>query len=90
MAAHQAPPSLGFSRQEHWSGLPFPNHILTKVPPTHSVVSHSEFIKSYLDFIYLPGVAGPRPPFPLRARPEASKHYQISEDAFLGQKIPGI
>ena len=20
-AAHQAPPSLGFSRQEHWSGL---------------------------------------------------------------------
>ena len=24
MAAHQAPPSLGFSRQEHWSGLPLP------------------------------------------------------------------
>ena len=24
MAAHQAPRSLGFSRQEHWSGLPFP------------------------------------------------------------------
>ena len=23
-AAHHAPPSLGFSRQEHWSGLPFP------------------------------------------------------------------
>ena len=23
MAAHQAPPSLGLSRQEHWSGLPF-------------------------------------------------------------------
>ena len=23
-AAHQAPQSLGFSRQEHWSGLPFP------------------------------------------------------------------
>ena len=28
MAAHQAPPSLGFSRQEHWSGLPFS-------PPMH-------------------------------------------------------
>ena len=28
-AAHQAPLSLGFSRQEHWSGLPFPS-------PTHS------------------------------------------------------
>ena len=24
-AALQAPPSLGFSRQEHWSGLPFPS-----------------------------------------------------------------
>ena len=25
MSAHQAPPSLGFSRQEQWSGLPFPS-----------------------------------------------------------------
>jgi len=25
MADHQAPPSLGFSRQEHWNGLPFPS-----------------------------------------------------------------
>ena len=24
-AAHQAPLSLGLSRQEHWSGLPFPS-----------------------------------------------------------------
>ena len=24
-AVHQVPPSLGFSRQEHWSGLPFPS-----------------------------------------------------------------
>ena len=24
-AAHQASPSLGLSRQEHWSGLPFPS-----------------------------------------------------------------
>ena len=24
-AAHQASPFLGFSRQEHWSGLPFPS-----------------------------------------------------------------
>ena len=23
--AYQAPPSMGFSRQEHWSGLPFPS-----------------------------------------------------------------
>ena len=23
--AHQAPPSMGFSRQEYWSGFPFPS-----------------------------------------------------------------
>ena len=27
MAAHQAPPSLGFFRQEYWSGLPFPSPV---------------------------------------------------------------
>ena len=37
MAAHQAPPSLGFSRQEHWSGLPFP-----------SPMRESEVAQSYL------------------------------------------
>ena len=26
-AAHQAPPSMGFSRQEYWSRLPFPSYI---------------------------------------------------------------
>ena len=26
-AAHQAPLSLGFSRQEHWSGFPFPSPV---------------------------------------------------------------
>ena len=26
-AAHQAPPSMGFSRQEYWSGLPLPSLI---------------------------------------------------------------
>ena len=24
IVAHQAPPSMGFFRQEYWSGLPFP------------------------------------------------------------------
>ena len=36
-AAHRAPPSLGFSRQDHWSGLPFP-------PPKHE--SESEVAQS--------------------------------------------
>src|SRR5574341_1163811 len=39
MAAHQAPPSLGFSRQEHWSGLSFPS-------PMHERKSESEVSQS--------------------------------------------
>ena len=39
MAAHQAPLSMGFSRQEHWSGLPFP-------PPMHASESQSEVPQS--------------------------------------------
>ena len=38
-AAHQALPSLGFSRQERWSGLPFPS-------PMHEVKSESEVAQS--------------------------------------------
>ena len=41
MAAHQAPPSLGFSRQEHWSRLPFPS-------PMHERESESEVTQSGL------------------------------------------
>ena len=40
-AAHQAPPFLGFSRQEHWSGLPFPS-------PMMKVKSEREVIQSCL------------------------------------------
>ena len=44
-AAHQAPPSLGFSRQEHWSGLPFPSpmHETEKWKWSCSVVSDSSW-----------------------------------------------
>ena len=40
-AAHQAPPSLEFSRQEYWSGLPFPS-------PMHERKSESEVTQSCL------------------------------------------
>ena len=39
MAAHQASPSLGFSRQEYWSGLPFPS-------PMHESESQNEVVQS--------------------------------------------
>ena len=43
MAAHQAPPSLGFSRQEYQNGLPFPSpmHESEKWKWSRSVVSDS-------------------------------------------------
>ena len=42
-AACQAPPSLGLSRQEHWSGLPFPSpvHESEKGKWSRSVMSDS-------------------------------------------------
>ena len=40
MAAHQAPPSLGFSRQEYWSGLPCPSPLM--YPRT--VYCHSAYL----------------------------------------------
>ena len=37
--AHQAPPSVGFSRQEYWSGLPFPSLLGASTGvPTHNKV----------------------------------------------------
>ena len=45
MAAHQAPPSLRFSRQEHWSGLPFPSpmHESEKWKWSRSVMSDPQW-----------------------------------------------
>ena len=46
-AAHQPPPSMGFSRQEYWSGWPLPspwlgpNHFYLSVPFSRSVMSSS-------------------------------------------------
>ena len=43
-AAHQAPPSMGFSRQEYWNGVPLPSPgelCLSSVQFSRSVVSDS-------------------------------------------------
>ena len=37
-AAHQAPPSMGFSRQEYWSGVPLPS------PPSHLILSYLQLM----------------------------------------------
>ena len=41
MAAHQAPSFLGFSKQEHWNGLPFPS-------PMHESENEREVTQSCL------------------------------------------
>ena len=55
MAAHQPPLSLGFSRQEHWSGLPFPS---PSSPPRDLLPLH------HLRGTFCPFItsAGPSPP----------------------------
>ena len=43
-AAYQAPPSMGFSRQEYWSGVPLPS------PKEHSAV-YTFHILIYLEYL---------------------------------------
>ena len=50
--AHQAPPSIGFSRQEYWSGFPFPSSSLL---PALKCTAPGEFWEGriYLFFFFL-------------------------------------
>ena len=43
-AVHQAPPSMGFSRQEYWSGVPLPSPILYTENPKDSIRKLLELI----------------------------------------------
>ena len=40
-AAHQAPPSMGFSREEYWSGVPLPS------PYTHYCAENRYLMRTY-------------------------------------------
>ena len=57
MAAYQAPPSLGFSRQEHWSGLPFPFFQLFSIIMLSQDIGHSSLCytinPSHLSILYM-------------------------------------
>ena len=46
-AVHQAPPSMGFSRQEYWSGVPLPSPILYTENPKDSTRKLLELINEY-------------------------------------------
>ena len=49
MAAHQAPPSMGFSRKEYWSGLPLPSPIIKAIydKPTANIILNGEKLKAF-------------------------------------------
>ena len=51
-AAHQASPSMGFSRQEHWCGLPFPSP--TQRTKNRQFISFRDFSKA-LKFLCVSG-----------------------------------
>ena len=50
-AAYQAPPSVGFSRQEYWSGVPLPSPII-------HIDSQIPIFPSGLQFIIVPNYIG--------------------------------
>ena len=43
--AYQAPPSIGFSRHEYWSGVPLPSP--TNHASEHEVASHCDFVLNF-------------------------------------------
>ena len=52
-AAHQAPPSMGFSRQEHWSGVPSPSppyELIAQLLLVSHLHPHNLFL-SYLETV---------------------------------------
>ena len=46
--AHQAPLSMEFSRQEYWSGFPFPSQGIFPVQELNPVLLHCKQILHYL------------------------------------------
>jgi len=50
MAAHETPLSLGFSRQEHWSGLPFPSPIDESEKKESKVAQSCPTLRDPMDF----------------------------------------
>ena len=47
-AAHQAPPSMGFSRQEYWSGVPLPSLIVMHKLLQFCLICHGIQIGKFL------------------------------------------
>ena len=50
-AAYQAPPSMGFSRQEYWSGVPLPSPMLVSTVQQIEISDLYTHIPSLLNFL---------------------------------------
>ena len=60
-AAYQAPLSMGFSRQEYWSGVPLPNSLDSRedqnkhlIKTTHKILHKYKISSNNKVFIYMP------------------------------------
>ena len=87
-AAHQAPPSMGFSKQEHWSRLPLPvyHSLSQKAGPTSVTVTvglrpRATFVHTCsLDFPFLPKLL---PQFP---KQNLSSGIYVLSQVCLGER----
>ena len=57
-AAHQAPPSMGFSGQEHWSGVPLPSP--NSHPSECKIAYHCHFSLRFLNGCWIIGSTVPQ------------------------------
>ena len=89
--AHQAPLSIGFSRQEHWSGLPCP-------PPgdlPDPGIQPASVCLLHWQVRPLPVVppgkpCGPRPPLNHFARPGWMARPQVNKDSLIRPTVQGL
>ena len=56
-AAYQAPPSIGFSRQEYWNGVPSPSPTIN-LGVMKNLVWYSHLFKNFPQFIVIHTVKG--------------------------------
>ena len=78
MAAHQAPPSPGFSKQERWSGLPFP-------PPGYIPNGGTEPTSPALAGRFFT-IEPPGKPFPLLIKFNVARRILITHQCHCYQK----
>ena len=56
--AHQAPLSMGFSRQEYWSGWPYPSPGIFQTQGSNPGLPHCRQILYHLSYLRSPSVGG--------------------------------